>query len=230
MASKFVLIEGSEEASNALRLELGRLSDEAAVLRDSVAALAADRDRLRAETKELRAELKRAAALNGAALEAKKKGGAKRTAQAGRPPLMMQYGALPYRVTAAGTLELLLVTTRQSKRWIVPKGRRIKGLTAAKCAAREAFEEAGVRGVIEKKPIGAFRFVKTVDDALGVMCEVRIFALRVKRELPHWPEAPERTPRWFEPSAALAAVTDSGLKSLISRFVDKMDVPPRRLN
>jgi 8-oxo-dGTP pyrophosphatase MutT (NUDIX family) len=222
MTNKFVIIDGSEEASVALRMELARHSDEAAVLRDSVAALAADRDRLRAETEKLRAALKRASALKGA-----NKGSAKRCAQAGRPPVVMQYGALPYRVTASGSLELLLVTTRQSNRWIVPKGHRIKGLTPAQCAAREAFEEAGVRGAVEKKPIGAFRFVKTVDDALGVMCEVRIFPLKVKRELPNWPEAPERTPRWFEPSAALAVVNDSGLRTPISRLVETMAAPPR---
>jgi 8-oxo-dGTP pyrophosphatase MutT (NUDIX family) len=63
-----------------------------------------------------------------------------------KPAACMQYGALPYRFTEAAALEVLIVTTRQSKRWIIPKGWPIKGLTPSKSAAREAFEEAGVIG------------------------------------------------------------------------------------
>jgi 8-oxo-dGTP pyrophosphatase MutT (NUDIX family) len=226
MSSRFVIVGEAPEAGFGIDPEeFLRLQAEVAVLRDAAAALAADRDRLRAETKKLRANRKRAAVLKAVSIvKAKKRPAGKRGGAA--PPVMLQYGALPYRVTGAGSLELLLVTTRQSKRWIIPKGRRIKGLKPAKCAAREAFEEAGVRGSIEKKSIGAFRFLKTVDDALAVMCEVRIFPLKVKRQMRQWPEAPQRTPRWFEPSAALEAVNDAGLKSLISRFVETMAPAP----
>ncbi len=137
-------------------------------------------------------------------------------------PASIQYGALPYRFTQAGSLELLLVTTRQSKRWIVPKGRPIKGLKPAKAAAREAYEEAGIRGAVEEKSIGSFRFQKTLDGAPNILCEVRVYALKVKQQLRIWPEAPQRTPRWFDPAEALSAVNDAGLKSLISRFVEKI--------
>ena len=60
--------------------------------------------------------------------------------------MRVQYGALPYRFAADGSLEVLIVTTRRTRRWIIPKGWPIHGLTPAKSAAREAFEEAGVRG------------------------------------------------------------------------------------
>jgi 8-oxo-dGTP pyrophosphatase MutT (NUDIX family) len=133
----------------------------------------------------------------------------------------MQYAALPYRFTQDGLLEFLLVTTKQSKRWIIPKGNPIKGLKPAKAAAREAFEEAGVRGAVEDKSIGRFRFEKTLEGAPNLLCEVRVFPLNVKKELESWPESPHRTPRWFDPAAALAAVTDAGLQSVISRFVEK---------
>jgi len=73
----------------------------------------------------------------------------------------------------AGSLELLLITTKQSKRWIIPKAGPIEGLKPAKAAAREAYEEAGVRGAVEEKSIGAFRFQKTLDGAPNVLCEVR---------------------------------------------------------
>jgi 8-oxo-dGTP pyrophosphatase MutT (NUDIX family) len=68
-----------------------------------------------------------------------------------------QYGVLPYRFTEAAALEVLIVTTRQSKRWIVPKGWPIKGLTPSKSAAREAFEEAGVIGRVPKAAIGVLQ-------------------------------------------------------------------------
>jgi 8-oxo-dGTP pyrophosphatase MutT (NUDIX family) len=79
-------------------------------------------------------------------------------------------------------LEILIVTTRQSRRWIVPKGWPIKRLTPSKSAAREAFEEAGVRGKVGARAIGNFTYIKTtgqiVDDA---NYEVKIFPLLVRR-------------------------------------------------
>jgi 8-oxo-dGTP pyrophosphatase MutT (NUDIX family) len=76
-------------------------------------------------------------------------------------------------------LEILLVTTRGTRRWIVPKGWPIKGLRPAKSAAREAFEEAGVTGRIGPKPIGVFAYDKLRDEAGGAtMCEVKIYPLR----------------------------------------------------
>src|SRR5258708_7732746 len=72
----------------------------------------------------------------------------------------IQYGALPYRFTPEASLEILLVTTRQTKRWIIPKGWPIKRLKPAKSAAREAFEEAGVRGKIGMKSVGLFAYEK----------------------------------------------------------------------
>ena len=78
-----------------------------------------------------------------------------------RPVVRVQYGALPYRFTPMAALEILIVTTRQSRRWIVPKGWPIKRLTPSKSAAREAFEEAGVRGKIGARAIGNFTYKKT---------------------------------------------------------------------
>ena len=73
----------------------------------------------------------------------------------------VQYAALPYRFTPMAALEILIVTTRQSRRWIVPTGWPIKRLTPSKSAAREAFEEAGVRGKIGARAIGNFTYKKT---------------------------------------------------------------------
>ncbi len=80
------------------------------------------------------------------------------------PALRIQYAALPYRFTPAAALEILLVTTRTSRRWIIPKGWPIKGLRPAKSAAREAFEEAGVRGKVGTKSVGVFTYNELLDE------------------------------------------------------------------
>ena len=72
----------------------------------------------------------------------------------------VQYGMLPYQFTDANSLEVLLVTSRQTRRWIIPKGWPIKGLKPPKSAAREAYEEAGIRGTVGAKSIGVFSYQK----------------------------------------------------------------------
>ncbi len=134
----------------------------------------------------------------------------------------VQYGALPFRFTKAGSLELLLVTTRQTKRWIIPKGWPAKGMKPAKSAAREAYEEAGIRGAVGRKSIGAFFYDKRLEDNEStIACEVRVFPMSVKRRLKTWPEAHERDARWFQPLEALSALGDQGLRELIAAFVEK---------
>jgi 8-oxo-dGTP pyrophosphatase MutT (NUDIX family) len=137
----------------------------------------------------------------------------------------VQYGALPYRFTLDAALEILLVTTRQTKRWIIPKGWPIKGLRPAKSAAREAFEEAGVRGKIGAKPLGLFTYEKSLDEAgVQATCEVRVFPLLVKRQSEAWPEFEQRTVKWVEPSKALSLIKEPDLKKLIATFVKRAAV------
>jgi 8-oxo-dGTP pyrophosphatase MutT (NUDIX family) len=71
-----------------------------------------------------------------------------------KPAIRVQYGALPYRLDDGGSIKVLLVTSRETKRWIIPKGWPIKGLKPSKAAAREAYEEAGVRGRIAGRAFG----------------------------------------------------------------------------
>ena len=95
-----------------------------------------------------------------------------------RQTVRVQYGVLPYRFSQDAALEILLVTTRGTRRWIVPKGWPIKGLRPPKSAAREAFEEAGVTGRIGAKPIGFFAYDKLRDEAGGTtICEVKVYPL-----------------------------------------------------
>jgi len=123
---------------------------------------------------------------------------------------------LPYRITEAGTLEVLLITSRTRRRWIIPKGWPIKGRKPAKSAAREAYEEAGVRGAISAKPIGRFVYDKIRDeDGRAVPCEVVVFGLKVKRQLKTWPEVGERELRWLAPADAEALTDEEGVRPLI---------------
>ena len=134
----------------------------------------------------------------------------------------MQYGALPYRFTRLGAPEILLVTSRRTKRWIIPKGWPIKGLKPAKSAAREAYEEAGVRGSVKTKAIGIFSYEKRSDeDGITIPCDVRVFPLLVKRQSKAWPESEQRIAQWLEPTVALSLVEEESLRSLISSFMER---------
>ena len=140
-----------------------------------------------------------------------------------RPPVRVQYAALPYRFSEAAALEILLVTTRQTRRWIIPKGWPIKGLRPAKSAAREAFEEAGIRGKIGSKSIGLFTYDKMLDEnGIVVPCEVRVFPLLVTRQSEVWPESEQRLVQWAEPGKASSLVKEQGLKLLIAAFAKKI--------
>jgi 8-oxo-dGTP pyrophosphatase MutT (NUDIX family) len=128
-----------------------------------------------------------------------------------------------YRFTRLGAPEILLVTSRQTKRWIIPKGWPIKGLKPAKSAAREAYEEAGVRGSVKTKAIGIFSYEKRSDeDGITLPCDVRVFPLLVKRQSKTWPESEQRVAQWLEPAAALPLVGEKSLRSLISSFMKRI--------
>ena len=140
-----------------------------------------------------------------------------------RPALRLQYGALPYRFTPTAALEILLVTTRRSKRWIIPKGWPIKGLRPAKSAAREAFEEASVRGKIGTKSVGLFNYQKLLDEGgIQFNCEVKVFPLLVKRQNENWPEFEQRLVQWVEPNKAVSMIKEPELKKLVATFAKRV--------
>jgi 8-oxo-dGTP pyrophosphatase MutT (NUDIX family) len=150
----------------------------------------------------------------------------KKNIQKSRYAVRVQYAALPYRFNATDELEILLVTTRRTKRWIIPKGWAIKGLKPPESAAREAYEEAGVRGKIGKKSVGVFTYKKLLDeDGITVPCEVKVFPLLVKRQSETWPEIEQRLTRWLEPEKAASLIKEPELKALVLAFVKRF--PPR---
>lgn len=130
-----------------------------------------------------------------------------------------QVAALPYRKGEDGRLLVLLVTSRTTRRWIVPKGWPMKQMKARDAAAREAYEEAGVRGKIASKPFGRFVYEKRADDRhAGPPCEVQVYLLHVKRQVATWPEQHQREQRWLPAEEAAALVGDEGLGRLIQAF------------
>jgi 8-oxo-dGTP pyrophosphatase MutT (NUDIX family) len=141
----------------------------------------------------------------------------------------VQYGALPYRLADDSSLEVLLVTTRRTRRWIIPKGWPIRGLTPPKSAAREAFEEAGVRGKIGAKAIGRFTYDKLIDEAgVSATCEVKVFPLLVKSQSEVWPESEQRVARWAEPGEAAAMIKETNLRKLVSAFAKRKAAAERK--
>jgi 8-oxo-dGTP pyrophosphatase MutT (NUDIX family) len=122
------------------------------------------------------------------------------------------------------------VTTRQSRRWIIPKGWPIKGLRPAKSAAREAFEEAGVTGKIGTKLLGLFTYEKSLDEAgIQATCEVKVFPLLVRRQSEVWPEFEQRSVQWVEPSKAASLIKEPGLKKLVAAFVKRAAAAANRI-
>jgi 8-oxo-dGTP pyrophosphatase MutT (NUDIX family) len=133
----------------------------------------------------------------------------------------IQYGALPYRIAGNG-LEVLLITTRRTKRWIVPKGWPIEGLTPAKSAAREALEEAGISGEIDDAPLGQFHYVKEFRQRVAVPCRVEVFALKVTRQRKEWDEKDARELKWLSVEEAARLVEEPGLRKLLHKFATQM--------
>jgi 8-oxo-dGTP pyrophosphatase MutT (NUDIX family) len=117
---------------------------------------------------------------------------------------------------------VLLVTTRRSRRWIIPKGWPIKGLKPPKSAAREAFEEAGVRGRVSAKAVGRFTYQKVLDESgVEATCEVTVYPLLVERQSVTWPEFGQRITQWVEPGEAVAMIKESDLKQLVAAFAKR---------
>lgn len=124
-----------------------------------------------------------------------------------------QYAALPYR--EAEGLEVLLLTSRETRRWVIPKGWPMKGKRPHAAAAREALEEAGVTGRTAKRAMGSYSYVKRLKNGAPLQCVVEVFPLKVAGQRTHWREQAERTVRWFPVDQAAEAVDEPELQALI---------------
>jgi 8-oxo-dGTP pyrophosphatase MutT (NUDIX family) len=140
-----------------------------------------------------------------------------------RRPVREQYGALCYRLKKKHpAVEVLLITSRDTGRWVIPKGWPMDGKSASAAAAREAWEEAGVKGRVVEESIGSYRYMKGMPEGLKLDCRVRVFALEVDDICKNFPEKGERHAEWVECAEAAARVQEPGLKTLILAFEEKM--------
>lgn len=135
----------------------------------------------------------------------------------GLPP-RVQAAALPWRVGEHGGVEVMLVTSRGTGRWVLPKGWPEKREKLHEAAAREAAEEAGVTGTVARDEAGRFYYGKAMPSGARWRCEVRVFPLHVETQAGTWPESRSRTRRWLSPQEAAALVDEAGLAELIVSF------------
>lgn len=136
--------------------------------------------------------------------------------------IRLQYACLPYRMKAKGEVEFMLLTSRETKRWVIPKGWPMKGKKPHASAAREALEEAGLVGKVGREPLGSYDYQKRLKGGMAVPCRVDVFPLAVKSQRKDWPEKGQRTLRWFSREEAVEAVDEPELRDLIRTFGEQL--------
>jgi len=132
-----------------------------------------------------------------------------------------QVAAVPWRLNGDGELEVLLVTSRISRHWLVPKGWPISGKNDRQSALQEAFEEAGIQGSATKKPLGKFEYLKIGNDGTDTPCSVSVFGISNVELLDDWPERGQRDRQWYLVDAAAAVVFVPGLAAMLSLLAIK---------
>lgn len=135
----------------------------------------------------------------------------------GGSPRRRQVAALPWRDTLTG-LEVMLITSRDTGRWVLPKGWPEGKEALFEAAAREASEEAGLSGAIASKEAGRYFYRKRKNSGRVLHCEVLVYPMQVEDVASRWPEAHQRRRAWFKPAEAAARVRERDLAELIARF------------
>ena len=129
-----------------------------------------------------------------------------------------QCGVIPVRFAPSGELEVLLITSRGTGRWVVPKGWPMKGRSAAEAAEIEAYEEAGLQGRTARKKIGSYDYRKVEPSGAARTLKVDVFLMMVDTLLEEWPEQEQRRRMWFSPGEGAAQVAEHDLARLLKRL------------
>lgn len=135
----------------------------------------------------------------------------------GRSPYRIQAAALPYYQRNGGH-EVMLITSRGTGRWVIPKGWPEPEEALWATAAREAVEEAGLSGEIAKKEFGRFHYIKHMPHGRERRCEVLVYPLEVQDVADEWREKNQRRRSWFTPQEAARLVNEPDLAELLERF------------
>ncbi|MGB3407333.1 MAG: NUDIX hydrolase [Jannaschia sp.] len=136
-----------------------------------------------------------------------------------------QIAAMPLR-WKGDAVQVLMVTSRDTGRWVVPKGWTMKDVKPWAAAAIEALEEAGVKGHISRKAFGTYSYQKALDDSTFVTCRVQVFPMVVEQLKSSWKEMGERTREWFDVEEAADLVDEPELTSLLRSLVKKPKKTP----
>lgn len=123
---------------------------------------------------------------------------------------------MPWRLASDGGLEFLLVTSRTSKHWLLPKGWPIPGKSGVESALQEAFEEAGIHAKGQDTPIGRYAFIKVLHDLTELPCTMAVYAVGNIREVDEWPEKGQRERMWFSQADAVAIAFDFNLSLFLA--------------
>jgi len=139
-----------------------------------------------------------------------------------RRPRRFQFAALCYRLEKdQKEPEILLLTSRGTGRWVIPKGWPMGSKPGHEVAKQEALEEAGVVGDVESIMIGIYQYEKAISDDFAVPCEVHVHALKVTGTVDRFKEKGQRRVEWVAPDVAARRVREPQLKRLIRRFAER---------
>jgi 8-oxo-dGTP pyrophosphatase MutT (NUDIX family) len=131
-----------------------------------------------------------------------------------------QFAAVPL-MQQGDQVHVMLLTSRGTKRWVLPKGWAEQDLTGPEVAAKEAFEEGGLVGKVQLDSLGTYSYLKEMPQAQAVPCQVEVFAMWVDQQLDEWPERAQRVRQWFSLSEAAEKVQESGLRLLLERLAEQ---------
>ena len=132
-----------------------------------------------------------------------------------------QFAALCYRIVQ-NKPQILLITSRRTRRWIVPKGWPMDAKTPAECAAQEAWEEAGVIGKPREICLGLYSYNKVLGDRGGLPCVAMVYPVLVKSLVSDFPEKGQRRRKWFNPKKAAERVMEPELARILRDFDPKL--------
>ena len=129
----------------------------------------------------------------------------------------IQYAALPFRIEAR-QVQILLITSRGTKRWVIPKGWPMRDLKPQEAAAVEAAEEAGIVGEVDDRPVGSYRYEKVLKGKKTAAIQVIVFPFEVQSQAEDWKEQHQRQSAWFPYQKAATQVAEPALRHLIRDF------------
>jgi len=140
--------------------------------------------------------------------------------------ILPQAGVIAYRIRR-GKVQVLLMTSRDTGRWIIPKGNIKPDTTPSKAAAQEAFEEAGIKGtIVSSTPLGMYTYFKTLRSGEARSATVEVFLLQVKKQVKKWPERGERKLAWVSAKKAVSLIEEPGVVPLLVRLIELHPTAP----